>query len=89
MNSFSLINPLRGTGGGIIIQSRYSNETIIVKMLFTDTIDSVSKEDKDFGLNILKHLMDKHEGEMRFSSDPGTGTNLIFSFPLKRKMRDQ
>jgi len=88
MNCFSLINPLRGTGGGIIIQSRYSNETIIVKMLFTDTIDSVSKEDKDFGLNILKHLMDKHEGEMRFSSDAGTGTNLIFSFPLKRKMRE-
>jgi signal transduction histidine kinase len=57
-------------------------------MLFTDTIDSVSKEDKDFGLNILKHLMDKHEGEMRFSSDAGTGTNLIFSFPLKRKMRE-
>jgi signal transduction histidine kinase len=88
INSFSLINPLRGTGGGIIIQSRYSNETIIVKMLFTDTIDSLSKEDKEFGLNILKHLMDKHEGEMRLNSDSGTGTNLIFSFPLKRKMRD-
>jgi signal transduction histidine kinase len=88
INSFSLINPLRGTGGGIIIQSRYSNETIIVKMLFTDTIDSLSKEDREFGLNILKHLMDKHEGEMRLSSDSGTGTNLIFSFPLKRKMRD-
>ncbi len=88
INSFSLINPLRGTGGGIIIQSRYSNETIILKMLFTDTIDSLSKEDREFGLNILKHLINKHEGEMRFSSDPGTGTNLIFSFPLKRKMRD-
>lgn len=88
INSFSLINPLRGTGGGIIIQSRYSNETIIVKMLFTDTIASLSKEDREFGLNILKHLMDKHEGEMRLNSDSGTGTNLIFSFPLKRKMRD-
>lgn len=88
INSFSLINPLRGTGGGIIIQSRYSNETIIVKMLFTDTLDALSKEDKEFGLNILKHLMDKHEGEMRFSSNQGTGTNLIFSFPLKRKLRE-
>jgi signal transduction histidine kinase len=57
-------------------------------MLFTDTIDSLSKEDREFGLNILKHLMDKHEGEMRLNSDSGTGTNLIFSFPLKRKMRD-
>ena len=57
-------------------------------MLFTDTIDSLSKEDREFGLNILKHLINKNEGEMRFSSDPNTGTNLIFSFPLKRKMRD-
>ncbi|MBK7632359.1 MAG: HAMP domain-containing histidine kinase [Ignavibacteriales bacterium] len=88
INSFSLINPLRGTGGGIIIQSRYSSETIIIKMLFTDTIDGLAKEDKEFGINILKHLMDKHEGEMRFISESGTGTNLIFSFPLKRKMRE-
>jgi len=88
INSFSLINPLRGTGGGIIIQSRYSNETIIVKMLFTDTIEGIAKEDKEFGINILKHLMDKHEGEMRLSSESATGTNLIFSFPLKRKMRE-
>ena len=88
INAFSLINPLRGTGGGIIIQSRYSNETIIVKMLFTDTIESLSKDDKEFGLNILKHLMDKHEGEMRISTESGAGTSLIFSFPLKRKMRE-
>ena len=88
INSFSLINPLRGTGGGIIIQSRYSSETIIVKMLFTDTIDGLAKEDKEFGINILKHLIEKHEGEMRISSEAGNGTNLIFSFPLKRKMRE-
>jgi K+-sensing histidine kinase KdpD len=88
INAFSLINPLRGTGGGMIIQSRYSNETIIVKMLFTDTIETLSNEEKEFGLNILKHLMDKHEGEMRIKNDAGTGTNIIFSFPLKRKMRE-
>lgn len=87
INGFSLINPLRSSGGGMILQSRYSNETIIVKMLFTDKIDSLSNEDREFGLNILKHLMDKHEGEIRISSDSGAGTNLIFSFPLKRKMR--
>jgi signal transduction histidine kinase len=88
MNAFSLINPLRGTGGGMIIQSRYSNETVIVKMLFTDTIDSLSIEEKDFGLNILTHLMDKHEGEVRINSNSDRGTGLIFSFPLKRKIRD-
>jgi signal transduction histidine kinase len=88
INAFSLINPLRGTGGGMIIQSRYSAETIIVKMHFTDTIESLSSEEKEFGLNILKHLMGKHEGEMRIKNDSNTGTNLIFSFPLKRKMRD-
>lgn len=88
INSFSLVNPLRGTGSGMIIQSRYSNETVIVKMLFTDSMDVLSKDEKEFGINILKHLIDKHEGELRISSEPNSGTSLIFSFPLKRKMRD-
>ncbi|MDT3695822.1 MAG: HAMP domain-containing sensor histidine kinase [Ignavibacterium sp.] len=88
INAFSLINPLRGTGGGMIVQSRYSNETIIVKMLFTDTIDELSNEEKEFGLNILKHLMNKHEGDFRINNDKNSGTSLIFSFPLKRKMRE-
>jgi K+-sensing histidine kinase KdpD len=88
INAFSLINPLRGNGGGMIIQSRYSNETIIVKMLFTDTIDELSNEEKEFGLNILKHLMNKHEGDLRINNDKNSGTSLIFSFPLKRKMRE-
>ena len=88
LNSFSLINPLRTSGGGVIIQSRYSNQTIIVKMLFTDTIDSLSNEEKEFGINILKHLIHKHEGEIRINCNTESGTSLIFSFPLKRKMRD-
>lgn len=57
-------------------------------MLFTDTIDELSNEEKEFGLNILKHLMNKHEGDLRINNDKNSGTSLIFSFPLKRKMRE-
>lgn len=87
ISAFSLINPLRNRGGGIIIQTRYANENILLKMVFTEVLDSLSDEDKKMGLKILDNLMIKHEGEFKFDSNPGSGTTLVFSFPLKRKNR--
>lgn len=87
ISSFSLINPLRGNGGGMIIQSRYNNESIIVKMHFTEALTNSSDEEKEFGINILNHLMERQEGEIKINSNPQEGTKLILSFPLKRKLR--
>lgn len=88
INGFSLINPLTEPGGGVIIQSRYSKQRIIVKMLFTKTVDLNKINDQDVGLNILKSLMDKHEGEFLVNSDESTGSTITFSFPLIRKVRE-
>lgn len=87
VSAFGLMHSFRKSGGGVIIQSRYGNETIVVKMLFTDSVDLKSNDEQEYGISILKHLMEKQEGEVRFNSDPETGTNLIISFPLKRKLR--
>ncbi len=87
ISAFSLINPLRNRGGGIIIQTRYSSETIFLKMIFTELIDSQTEEEKKMGLKILDNLMSKHEGEFKFDSNTGIGTTLVFTFPLKRKNR--
>ncbi len=87
INGFSLINPLTEPGGGIIIQSRYSKQRIVVKMLFTKSVDLGKINEQDVGLNILKSLMDKHEGEFHINSEEATGSTLIFSFPLIRKVR--
>lgn len=88
INGFSLINPLTEPGGGVIIQSRYSKQRIIIKMLFTKTVDLNKINEQDVGLNILKSLMDKHEGEFLINSDELTGSTITFSFPLIRKVRE-
>lgn len=88
INGFSLINPLTEPGGGLIIQSRYSKQRIIIKMLFTKTVDLNKINEQDVGLNILKSLMDKHEGEFLINSDELTGSTITFSFPLIRKVRE-
>ncbi|WP_337872138.1 HAMP domain-containing sensor histidine kinase [Ignavibacterium sp.] len=88
INGFSLINPLTEPGGGVIIQSRYSKQRIIVKMLFTKTVDLNKMNEQEVGLNILKSLMDKHEGEFLVNSDETTGSTITFSFPLIRKVRE-
>jgi signal transduction histidine kinase len=88
INGFSLINPLTEPGGGVIIQSRYSKQRIVVKMLFTKSVDLNKINEQDVGLNILKSLMDKHEGEFLIDSDEATGSTLVFSFPLIRKVRE-
>lgn len=87
INSFSLINPLNKKGGGIIISTRYSNETIFMKMLFTDHIESVHTNERAVGIKLIKNIMQKHEGDFSLKTSAQTGSTLIFNFPLKRKIR--
>lgn len=88
INGFSLINPLTEPGGGVIIRSRYSKQRIIVKMLFTKSVDLNKINEQEVGMNILKSLMDKHEGEFLINSDEATGSTLVFSFLLIKKVRE-
>ena len=85
INAFSLINPFNQSSGGIIIQTRYSNEIIKLKLSFTNHIDK--NENNQMGLKILSDLMEKHEGNFVHTSNQSSGAILTFSFPLKRKNR--
>jgi len=87
INGFSLVNPLTENNGGIIIQSRYSKQCITLKMIFTKSIDVDNIKENQIGINILKSLMEKHEGEFFIDSKNSSGSTLIFSFPLIRKVR--
>ncbi|MCS7052185.1 MAG: hypothetical protein NZM09_00475 [Ignavibacterium sp.] len=87
INAFSLVNPLTEKDGGIIIQTRYSKQNITVKMIFTKSIDLENIKEHQIGINILKSLMEKHEGEFLIDSKKSSGSTLIFTFPLIRKVR--
>jgi signal transduction histidine kinase len=87
INAFSLINPLTENNGGIIIQTRYSKQNITVKMIFTKSIELENIKEHQIGINILKSLMEKHEGEFYIDSKKSSGSTLVFSFPLIRKVR--
>lgn len=87
INSFSLINPLNKKGGGIIMSTRYANETIILNILFTDRIKTSQESEKEVGIKLLNNIMSKHEGSFSISTNAETGSCLTFNFPLKRKIR--
>lgn len=87
INAFSLINPLTEKNGGIIIQTRYSKQSITLRMIFTKSIDVDNMKEHQIGINILKSLMEKHEGEFFIDTKKTSGSTLVFSFPLIRKVR--
>lgn len=92
-NVLQLIRSLSEGGGGIIIQTRYNNETILLK--FTSTIQ-ISKEvngtkkikdEATLSVNIIRNLMKKHDGEMKLEGAKSGGSSITLSFPLKRKLK--
>lgn len=87
INAFSLINPLAEKNSGIIFQTRYSKQNVILRMIFTRSIDLENMKEYQTGINILKALMGKHEGELIIDSKKSGGTKLVFTFPLIRKVR--
>ena len=89
-NLFTLVKASGTTAGGILIQTRCSKETITLRVLSTDYIESLDKSahnsGQDINFGIIKNLAAKHEGEIKAESGKASGTNIILSFPLKRKM---
>lgn len=67
---------VRDTGGGIPeeIQDR------IFEPFFTTKI---AGEGTGLGLDIVKKIVEKHEGQIEFESETGVGTTFIISLPLK------
>lgn len=75
---------------GLIIQTRYQSENIILRFLSTENINDLEeneqKSQKFLNLKIVKNLVDKYQGEINLESNIDTGTILQISFPLKRNI---
>ena len=87
---FSLLKSQKSVGGGMLIQTKYHNERVNIKILSTDYLENIGNENtenaNDVNLRIIKNIMEKHEGLFRFETDKINGTVVHLIFPLKRKI---
>lgn len=76
-------------GGGILIQTKYHNEKVLLKAVSTDNnpVLNSGKTIDDINYKIINGLMQKHEGIIQTDSSLRTGSVVVLSFPLKRKIR--
>jgi len=92
-NTFDVIKSNIKSGDGIILQTRFKTDTVILKF-----ITSVNLSDENQGkfsssksismsLKILENLMKKHEGRFEIVGSEIAGTNITYYFPIKRKIR--
>ncbi len=92
-NVLQVVRTLSQGNGGVIIQTRYCNETILLK--FTATVQLSKevngtkkiKDEATLSVNIIKNLMKKHDGEMKLEASRSGGSSITLSFPLKRKIK--
>lgn len=87
INILSLIKPFIKPNGGILFQTRYANENVVLKIVTTDFIDLSMINEKDLGIKIIRNIIKRHEGGFQLKADPNSGSVIILSFPLKRKLR--
>ncbi|MDH7604763.1 MAG: hypothetical protein QHH13_07685 [Melioribacter sp.] len=90
-NIFSMIKKKSKSGSGIVIQTKYINEIVILSVFITDYWENFG-EPSDYVSNltvkIIQELMKKSEGKVEFDSLPLKGTSIHLLFPLKRKLKE-
>ncbi len=88
-NILTIISSAQNEKGGILVQTRVANGKILVKIIFTEMMDSLKNKNDVSRLNlrIINNIMKKHEGELKVATNPETGTIILLSFPIKRKLR--
>ncbi len=90
-NVFGILSFENPTGGGIIIQTRYKSNKLVLRVISTNKIgdaNSSNREvDYELNKNIIQKIMEKHEGELRIESFDSGGSAIIMTFPLIRRIR--
>lgn len=91
-NIFSLLKSFNAEKGGIILQTRFKENNIYLRVISTVKIDnSIANENENdqsgLAIKIIKNLMKKHEGAVEIDSFNNGGTAISLLFPLKRKIR--
>ncbi|HPN37636.1 MAG TPA: HAMP domain-containing sensor histidine kinase [Melioribacteraceae bacterium] len=90
-NIFGLIKKSNFSSGGILIQTRYKNDMVLIKLITTNRIepfDELKNENgkMDLNIKIVKNLMNKHEGKLLIENLSDEGSIITCKFPLKRKV---
>jgi len=92
-NVIGLIKNRSTAKGGIIIQTRFNNDYILLKVVTTASLKTNSSKDNfinnptELNIRIIENLIKKHEGEFNISSYQNTGSAVTLKFPLRRKIR--
>jgi len=91
-NIFSLIKNFKVAKGGVILQTRFKDNSIYLRVISSAKIDSTElkknkNENFNLSLSIIKNLMKKHEGFAEIDSFENNGAAISLVFPLKRKIR--
>lgn len=90
-NVFSLINAPTSdeNGGGVLIQTRYKDKKINVRIVFTNQLKNINNENDAgyYSLRIVDNLMKKHEGELQLLGNEINGSVIVLTFPLQRKIK--
>jgi len=88
---FGMIKTASQNGGGILLQTKYNNGFVIVRIVTTAFIQSLTKEQKtqndDLNIKMITHLMQKHQGIVEYDAHEKTGSSIVLTFPLKKKIR--
>jgi signal transduction histidine kinase len=78
---------------GIIVQSKFVNENVVLRFISTLCLRSNSESKKlgpssNVNIKMIDNLMKKHEGSIKLESHEEEGTTITLTFPLKRKIRE-
>ncbi len=85
-NIFGIIRKNKEGRSGIIIQTRYRNDNIYLRIISTIRL----KEDKlkpELNYKIVQNLVKKHEGSFSIKESIDGGSTILLGFPLIRKIR--
>ena len=92
-NVIGLIKNRSTAKGGLIIQTRFNNDYILLKVVTTASLKTNAVKDNfitnptELNIRIIENLMKKHEGEFDITSYQNTGSAVTLKFPLRRKIR--
>lgn len=90
-NIFGLIKKSNFDSGGILIQTRFKNDDLVLKIITTNTLeafdaDKMVDKKSDLNVKIVDNLMKKHEGKFLIEVFEQGGSIITCKFPLKRKV---
>jgi signal transduction histidine kinase len=92
-NVLGLIKSMMKNEVGILIRTRYKEETIFLNVVSTSDVGESEKSaptasrSSRMTMKIIENLMRKHEGSFTIESFEQSGSQITLKFPLKRKIR--